>query len=159
MNANRRRLSAARNILGVFTTCGLLTTGAQAAEFIPLGNLSGGDIESIAYDVSDDGSVVVGRGESSDGLEAFRWTAETGMVGLGDFPGGSHNSQAFGVSDDGSTVVGYGNRDDSIDGTLTIEFADCSEGLVNYQITSLDISGEIPIQRITPDNVALCEAL
>jgi hypothetical protein len=45
------------------------------------------------------------------------------------------------------------------DGTLTIEFADCSAGLVRYQITSLDISGEIPIQRITPDNVALCEAL
>ena len=42
---------------------------------------------------------------------------------------------------------------------MTIEFADCSEGLVNYQITSLEISGEIPIQRITPDNVPLCEAL
>jgi hypothetical protein len=45
------------------------------------------------------------------------------------------------------------------DGTMTIEFADCTEGLVNYEITSLDISGEIPIQRITPDNVALCETL
>jgi hypothetical protein len=45
------------------------------------------------------------------------------------------------------------------DGTMTIEFADCTEGLVNYRISSLDISGEIPIQRITPDNVALCEAL
>jgi hypothetical protein len=30
---------------------------------------------------------------------------------------------------------------------------------VNYEITSLDISGEIPIQRIVPDNVPLCEAL
>jgi acyl-CoA thioesterase-1 len=45
------------------------------------------------------------------------------------------------------------------DGTLTLEFADCTEGLVNYEITSLDISGEIPIERITPDNVALCETL
>jgi hypothetical protein len=45
------------------------------------------------------------------------------------------------------------------DGTLTIEFADCTEGLVNYEITSLDISGEIPIQRISPDNVQLCELL
>jgi hypothetical protein len=42
---------------------------------------------------------------------------------------------------------------------MTIEFADCTEGLVSYEITSLDISGEIPIQRITPDNVALCETL
>jgi len=45
------------------------------------------------------------------------------------------------------------------DGTMTIEFADCTEGLVNYEITALDISGVIPIQRITPDNVALCETL
>jgi hypothetical protein len=45
------------------------------------------------------------------------------------------------------------------DGSMTIEFADCSEGLVTYQITSLDISGEIPIQRIVPDNLPLCESL
>jgi formylglycine-generating enzyme required for sulfatase activity len=45
------------------------------------------------------------------------------------------------------------------DDTLTLEFADCTEGLVNYEITSLGISGEIPIQRIALDNVALCEAL
>jgi hypothetical protein len=44
-------------------------------------------------------------------------------------------------------------------GTLTLEFADCTEGLVNYEITSLGISGEIPIERITADNVALCETL
>ena len=45
------------------------------------------------------------------------------------------------------------------DGILTLEFADCSEGLVNYEITSLGISGEIPIQRIAPDNISLCESL
>ncbi len=44
-------------------------------------------------------------------------------------------------------------------GSMTIEFADCTEGLVNYEITSLGISGEIPIQRVALDNVALCEAL
>ena len=42
---------------------------------------------------------------------------------------------------------------------MTIEFADCAEGLVSYEITALGISGIIPIQRITPDNVALCEVL
>jgi hypothetical protein len=45
------------------------------------------------------------------------------------------------------------------DGTMTIEFADCSEGLVSYEIASLGISGEIPIQRIAPDNISLCETL
>ena len=42
---------------------------------------------------------------------------------------------------------------------MTITFADCEGGLVSYEITSLGISGEMPIQRITPDNVALCESL
>ena len=45
------------------------------------------------------------------------------------------------------------------DGTITLEFADCTEGLVTYEIASLGISGEIPIARIAPDNVALCEKL
>jgi len=51
------------------------------------------------------------------------------------------------------------STDPAGDGTMTIEFADCTEGLVRYEITSLGISGEIPIQRITPGNVPLCEAL
>jgi hypothetical protein len=51
------------------------------------------------------------------------------------------------------------STDPAADGSLTLEFADCTEGLVQYEITSLGISGAIPIQRITPDNVPLCEAL
>jgi hypothetical protein len=45
------------------------------------------------------------------------------------------------------------------DGTMTIEFADCKEGLVTYEIVSPNVTGEIPIQRITNDNVPLCETL
>lgn len=45
------------------------------------------------------------------------------------------------------------------DGTITLEFADCSEGLVDYNITSLGLAGKIPIQRIALDNVALCETM
>jgi hypothetical protein len=44
-------------------------------------------------------------------------------------------------------------------GAMQIEFADCTAGLVTYQITPLGISGEFPIERIVPDNVPLCEAL
>jgi hypothetical protein len=51
------------------------------------------------------------------------------------------------------------STDPAGDGTLTLEFADCTEGLVSYEITSLGISGKIPIQRIALDNVTLCEAL
>jgi len=44
-------------------------------------------------------------------------------------------------------------------GSMTLEFADCENGLVSYVIPSLGLSGEIPIQRIVPDNVPLCESL
>ena len=45
------------------------------------------------------------------------------------------------------------------DGTITISFADCSSGLIEYNITSIDEQGSVPIQRVANDNVALCEAL
>ncbi|MEE4379320.1 MAG: kelch repeat-containing protein, partial [Candidatus Competibacteraceae bacterium] len=51
------------------------------------------------------------------------------------------------------------NNDGIGDGTMSIEFAGCTEGLVTYEIPSLGLSGEIPIQRITEDNVVLCETL
>jgi formylglycine-generating enzyme required for sulfatase activity len=44
-------------------------------------------------------------------------------------------------------------------GTMTLEFVNCSEGRVSYDIQTLGISGEIPIQRIVADNVPLCEAM
>jgi autotransporter-associated beta strand protein/probable HAF family extracellular repeat protein len=56
---------------------------------------------SYAIGVSADGSVVVG---SSDN-QAFRWTANGGMVGLG-FLGGGNYSYANGVSGNGAVVVG-----------------------------------------------------
>ncbi len=45
------------------------------------------------------------------------------------------------------------------DGTITLTFESCSSGLVEYDITSIDQQGSIPIQRVADDNVALCEAL
>ena len=74
-----------------------------------LGDLSGGDFSSRAYAMSYDGQVVVGEGQSTNGTEAFRWTASGGMVGLGDFRGGDFYSRAFGCSSDGSVVVGQGH--------------------------------------------------
>jgi probable HAF family extracellular repeat protein len=80
-----------------------------------LGDLVGDSFQSESFDVSADGSVVVGTaiasgaqpGQGSRHLEAFRWTAATGMVGLGDLQGGNYWSDARGVSTDGSVVVGW----------------------------------------------------
>jgi len=44
-------------------------------------------------------------------------------------------------------------------GTLTLQFADCESATATYEIPSLNRSGEIPLQRITNDGVALCEQL
>jgi hypothetical protein len=45
------------------------------------------------------------------------------------------------------------------DGTMTVTFKDCKSGIVTYEINSLGLSGEIPIQRIVNDNAALCDSL
>jgi len=45
------------------------------------------------------------------------------------------------------------------DGTITLEFEDCTSGKVIYDITSINRQGTIPMTRIANDNVALCEAI
>jgi hypothetical protein len=43
-------------------------------------------------------------------------------------------------------------------GTITIKWNDCSSATLTYNIQSAG-QGEIPLQRIVPDNVPLCESL
>lgn len=45
-----------------------------------------------------------------------------------------------------------------LDGTLTLEFTGCDAGTVSYDIPSLGLQGNVPIQRIAGDNLPLCEA-
>jgi len=45
----------------------------------------------------------------------------------------------------------------SLYGTIILEFSSCNAGTVTYDIPSLSLSGVIPIQRATLDNVELCE--
>ena len=44
-------------------------------------------------------------------------------------------------------------------GTMMVQFFSCHAGRITYDIQSLGLMGEIPIQRIVEDNVTLCEAL
>jgi len=44
-------------------------------------------------------------------------------------------------------------------GTMRIEWCDCEKGWLTYNMPELELIGNIKIQRITPDNLALCEAL
>lgn len=44
------------------------------------------------------------------------------------------------------------------DGTIEVDFSDCNDGLIHFDITSADVSGTVPIERIALDNVPFCEA-
>ena len=86
-----------------------------------------GEFSSIAHDVSDDGSVVVGWGATS----AFRWTESTGMVPL---LGGN---RGLGVSSDGKLTIGSGGTALVWDETGSV--LDIQEILVNE--LGLDLTG------------------
>ncbi len=84
----------------------LLTTPS----FQPLG-LGPGGVQSRAWDVSADGSVVVGtfwapNGSFATPPHAYRWTAGV-FQDLGTLNPNAQEAEAYAVSDDGSTVVGY----------------------------------------------------
>ena len=92
---------------------------------------------------------------SGIGEPGHRW-----LIAQGPYSGNTANLTIFlaegGVFDSPTPPA---TIDQAGDGTLTIDFADCTQALVTYDITSVQQSGEIPIQRIVNDNVALCETL
>jgi probable HAF family extracellular repeat protein len=95
--------------------------GMQGLGFIP-----GLTVESHANSVSDDGSVIVG----SDGLQAWRWTKQTGITPLNvelEFNG--IDQRPISVSGDGSTIVGS----ESIDGGPRAFRWDATHGTRNLQ--------------------------
>src|SRR4051794_22052938 len=79
-----------------------IATKQAFADFIPLGDLAGGESISVAVGVSADGHVVVGQSSSTLGFEAFRWSQPDGMLSLGAAP----TSRAWAASADGSLIVG-----------------------------------------------------
>ena len=81
-----------------------------------LGFLPGG-VDSSAFGVSADGSVLVGQGTSSSGVEAFVWDETNGMRALIQILAdqsidmtGWNLARANGISADGLTIVGYGTN-------------------------------------------------
>ncbi len=92
--------------LVVLFFCAVLAAPVLASNLIlDLGVLSGGT-SSTAFDVSADGTVVVGTATDAAGYDhAFRWTQANGMSDLGTLPGGV-NTLAYAVSADGTTIVG-----------------------------------------------------
>jgi len=44
-------------------------------------------------------------------------------------------------------------------GTISIEFHDCANGTLKYDLHAVNRSGELPITRIVPDNARVCEIM
>ncbi|MFY0677828.1 MAG: autotransporter domain-containing protein [Neptuniibacter sp.] len=85
----------------------------QASGKTDLGNF-GGD-NSFAFDVSADGSIVVGTADTPTETHAFKWASGTGLVDLGVLSAGDNNSGASAISRDGKVIVGTsGNVDTEI---------------------------------------------
>src|SRR5919198_690966 len=93
-------------LLGAFAQA----AASGAASFQPLGLGPAGGVQSFAWDVSADGSVVVGTSWVQDGPffppHAVRWVSGT-VQDLGALNPNAHEAQALAVSDDGSRVVGW----------------------------------------------------
>jgi probable HAF family extracellular repeat protein len=73
-----------------------------------LGTFPGWSLQSPTG-ISADGNTVVGLGSSYQSYQAWKWTADDGILGLGGLPGSPLYSGANGISGDGSTVVGFSN--------------------------------------------------
>ena len=43
------------------------------------------------------------------------------------------------------------------DGTITAKFDDCNNGVIEYNIASLGLTGTVPIQRLARDSIPACE--
>jgi len=113
----------------------------------------------VPTDVSADGSVVVGYNGigNTTWVEAFRWSAETGIRAIGGGPFGSRR-WATGVSVDGSVVVGYG---DSAAGVTVFRWTP-EAGMVDLgRGWGLAVSGNgnIIVGRRTPPGAARDEAI
>jgi probable HAF family extracellular repeat protein len=129
------------NYLQSLPPYGVVPPTLVPASIVWLGTLGGN--RSIAYDISDDGMVIVGiaRDSSFDEM-AFRWTPKTGMQNLGTIKGG-YWSEAYGVSGNGKVVVGMST--DSVGTKKAIRWTE-EEGMKDLGIgtrgTAHDISGD-----------------
>jgi len=90
------------------------------------------------------------------GDPGHRWLTAVGLI-----EGNKANMQIEMTSGglfDTATVIERTDPPGS-DGTITLTFDSCSSGTVEYDITSINQQGIVPIQRVAGDNIALCEAL
>lgn len=90
------------------------------------------------------------------GDPGHRWLTAAGLF-LGDQAVMNVTLTSGGLFDDPAEVTTTDPA--GSDGTLTLKFNNCNSGTVEYDISSIDAQGTVPIQRVANDNVLLCDAL
>lgn len=88
------------------------------------------------------------------GAPGQRWITAQGSFS-GDRANLSATLTSGGIFDSGEPAP----RNEIDYGTIEIIFIGCNEARLTYNFPGQSLSGTVPIQRVSPDNVALCEAL
>jgi hypothetical protein len=91
----------------VLATRGLWT---EAEGWVDLPDLPGGSVSNEPLALSRDGLVVFGASSSALGLELYRYSEATGIVGLGRI---REPESSFGTNQDGSVLVGWSRQNAS----------------------------------------------
>lgn len=86
------------------------------------------------------------------GEPGHRW-----LTAQGPFSGDTATLDVF-VSSGGTFDSPTPEVENVQDGTITIKWTGCNSGILTYNIPSLGLMGDIPIQRIVLDSVPACEA-
>lgn len=135
------KLSSFNFVTILFLITSLTIVNAQSIKW--LDNLGW---RSEAYDVSQDGNVVVGWSTLIDGgyAHAFRWTAAGGMQDLGTLDN-YRSSVARAVSGDGSIVVGQVGSDSTGAGILDQAFIWSSSSGMQYLVPNVHSSQVLDI--------------
>jgi len=128
----------------------------RAATFFGLGDLPGGDENSVATAMTGDGRAVVGFSLAGGGFpglyEGFRWTHEDGMIGIGTLPGGNE-TQAYGISANGRHVVGNGISSQGLQAFLWTEGVGIQglgkpDGATSTSARSVSMGGSVVVGRV-----------
>ncbi len=91
--------------------------------------------------------------EAIVGEPGHRW-----LTGLGPFDGNSATIDVS-VTTGGVFDSGTPKASTEINGRITVEFSDCRNAVVKYDLPQIAAKGEIPVKRIVEDGVPLCESL
>lgn len=94
---------------------------------------------------------------AADAPGNLEWAGHRWMNGFGDIAGNSAVMEidipSGGLFDTPTTV------EHTPSGTMTITFENCNAAVIEYDITTINRQGTIPIQRIAGDNIELCQTL